>query len=224
VRDSKLGDVRSRARSKAVASQKLSRRWQVTNPPYSEDHVERILKFCVAAGKPWFLLVPNFVYVNPYYPKALGPAVKPCYLVPAGRYEYVVPPGVRRDEAVKTAPFGSFWYVHLQDATAAFVREWRAREARHSGAPGAGAPGAGAMLAGSLAQLPHTARAQYDPSRRRLRKKQREAYARRARVQEAKKEAARVALRASQPCRFGLACIRPGRWYAHPSSRGQEEN
>ena len=36
----------------------------VTNPPYSEDHIEKILNFCVNAGKPYFLLLPNYVYTK----------------------------------------------------------------------------------------------------------------------------------------------------------------
>ena len=33
----------------------------ITNPPYSEDHKEKILEFCSVLTKPWFLLLPNYV-------------------------------------------------------------------------------------------------------------------------------------------------------------------
>jgi hypothetical protein len=33
----------------------------VTNPPFSADHIDRIFKFAVASGKPWFLLIPAYV-------------------------------------------------------------------------------------------------------------------------------------------------------------------
>jgi hypothetical protein len=33
----------------------------VTNPPYSADHKERALGFCLASAKPWLLLLPNYV-------------------------------------------------------------------------------------------------------------------------------------------------------------------
>jgi len=47
----------------------------VTNPPYSEDHVARALKFCAtnlaAHGRPWLMLLPNYVYAKDYYRPAL---------------------------------------------------------------------------------------------------------------------------------------------------------
>lgn len=37
----------------------------VTNPPFSGDHVPKILSFCAHQGaKPWFLLLPNYVYLK----------------------------------------------------------------------------------------------------------------------------------------------------------------
>ena len=39
----------------------------VTNPPFSGNHVERMLKFCVDSGKPFLCLVPNYVYTKPFY-------------------------------------------------------------------------------------------------------------------------------------------------------------
>lgn len=50
----------------------------VTNPPYSGDHKKRCLEHCRASGKPWFLLVPNYVATKDYYRLAvLGPAAGP---------------------------------------------------------------------------------------------------------------------------------------------------
>jgi hypothetical protein len=158
----------------------------VTNPPYSEDHIERILKFCVGSGKPWFLLVPNFVYVNPYYTKAMDEAkAKPFYLVPTTRYWYTAPTGARAEKAQRTSPFLSFWYCDLAqpDVNAAFVSGWRAKQ----GPLAAGGP-TRPTLAGHLNQLPHSMRAQYDPTRRRLRKKQREAHDRKTRKREAERD------------------------------------
>jgi hypothetical protein len=47
----------------------------VTNPPYSEDHVARALTFCAANlathGRPWLMLLPNYVYAKDYYRPAL---------------------------------------------------------------------------------------------------------------------------------------------------------
>lgn len=206
----------------------------VTNPPYSGDHVEKLLKFCVASGKPWFVLVPNFVYTNPYYSRVLanketgsildggvnlnGAApVKPFYVVPQVRYEYVVPRGVRAGHAgeVKTAPFLSFWFCDLQSRTAAFIRQWRTEEAATAPSTLLGAAPPRPLMVGHLSQLPHHMRAKYDPSRRRLRPKQREANARRKRARDAEEDAAFRNARALEPCRFGASCTRPGCWFSH---------
>jgi hypothetical protein len=85
----------------------------ITNPPYSGDHVERILRFCVASGKPWFLLVPNYVYRKPFYTPCLRQA-SPIYLTPAKRYGYQSPSFLRSDLKkgdLATSPFLSFWCV-----------------------------------------------------------------------------------------------------------------
>ena len=42
----------------------------LTNPPYSSDHLQRICRFITSSGKPWLLLVPNFVYMKEYYRSA----------------------------------------------------------------------------------------------------------------------------------------------------------
>lgn len=39
----------------------------VTNPPYSMDHMEQLLRFVMKSSKPWFLLLPNYVYCKDYY-------------------------------------------------------------------------------------------------------------------------------------------------------------
>ena len=216
----------------------------VTNPPYSGNHVERILRFCAASGKPWFLLVPNFVYTNSYFAEALRGAAsgaRPCFLVPRReRYEYMVPRGVRRAAVeVKTAPFLSFWFVGMpgggggggdDDWAAAFIRAWRAGDEEVADARNKRSGGGGAdeddrpLLAGHASQLPHNMRAQYDKTRRRLRKKQREAEQRRKRRREEVAEEALQRAKASEPCRFGAACCREGCWFSHPWDHGGESN
>lgn len=64
----------------------------VTNPPYSGDHKKRCLEYCRASGKPWFLLVPNYVATKDYYRLAVlgpaaGPGGEPFYVVGVGRSE-----------------------------------------------------------------------------------------------------------------------------------------
>ena len=39
----------------------------ITNPPYSGDNIQQIVEFCVKARKPWFLLLPNFVYMKDWF-------------------------------------------------------------------------------------------------------------------------------------------------------------
>jgi hypothetical protein len=46
----------------------------VTNPPFSGDHMKRALEFAVGCGKPWFLLMPDFVATKGYYRVATGTA------------------------------------------------------------------------------------------------------------------------------------------------------
>jgi hypothetical protein len=36
----------------------------ITNPPYSGDNIERLVTFCLASRKPFFLLMPNYVYTK----------------------------------------------------------------------------------------------------------------------------------------------------------------
>ncbi|KAG1669685.1 hypothetical protein FOA52_002069 [Chlamydomonas sp. UWO 241] len=58
----------------------------ITNPPFSGDHMARALAFAAACGKPWALLVPDFVARKAYFAPTLqiqesgeGPAMsKPC--------------------------------------------------------------------------------------------------------------------------------------------------
>jgi hypothetical protein len=36
----------------------------ITNPPYSDDHINRLFEFVTQCNKPYFLLMPNFVYTK----------------------------------------------------------------------------------------------------------------------------------------------------------------
>ena len=39
----------------------------LTNPPYSGDHVQQLLDFCRANGKPFLLLMPNYFCGKDFY-------------------------------------------------------------------------------------------------------------------------------------------------------------
>ena len=99
----------------------------VTNPPYSADHVERLMKFCMESTKPFFLLLPNYVYCKPYFMQLFNalqhstPGEKLFYIAPkAHRYLYSTPKGRRQRKSGKyTAPFPTFWYCRLSVSTSA---------------------------------------------------------------------------------------------------------
>lgn len=88
----------------------------VTNPPYSGEHFKRILSFCRACGKPWLLLLPNFVCRKQYYQPSIGPNARPLFLIPdaAKPYRYWAPGRQGFDVRAKgTTPFETFWYVEF---------------------------------------------------------------------------------------------------------------
>lgn len=67
----------------------------LTNPPYSKDHIEKLVKFCVKSEKPWLLLLPNYVYMKDYYIKIVSQVSRVTvhcrYLIPLKRYLYTTP-------------------------------------------------------------------------------------------------------------------------------------
>jgi hypothetical protein len=103
----------------------------VTNPPYSEDHIERLIQFVtsdvfVRSQKPWFLLLPQWVHKKDYYINATTKSntkgqrhdwprnTQPFYIIPKKRYVYTPPPKFRlptkSDVHKKSSPFVSMWY------------------------------------------------------------------------------------------------------------------
>ena len=82
----------------------------VTNPPYSGDHLDRLLRFCSKSAAPWLLLLPNYVYTNSYFSEHLHQKeIRPFYIVPFSRYVYTSPAGLRSTRESKTSPWVSFW-------------------------------------------------------------------------------------------------------------------
>eukprot|EP00614_Pseudopedinella_elastica_P017942 CAMPEP_0172650924 /NCGR_PEP_ID=MMETSP1068-20121228/242542_1 /TAXON_ID=35684 /ORGANISM="Pseudopedinella elastica, Strain CCMP716" /LENGTH=375 /DNA_ID=CAMNT_0013465301 /DNA_START=319 /DNA_END=1446 /DNA_ORIENTATION=- len=92
----------------------------VTNPPYSGDHVERLLRFVAAAskekkttrheekkrgtrsgngqkGRAFFLLIPDYFEKRAFYRPGFAEAARapPLRLRPKARYPYWTPPGLR---------------------------------------------------------------------------------------------------------------------------------
>jgi hypothetical protein len=92
----------------------------LTNPPYSEDHLEKLMNHVTSPSfdKPWLLLMPHWVHKKDYYANATSnKGARPCnpfYIVPKKRYVYIPPPSFREkkdsDVHKKSSPFVSMWY------------------------------------------------------------------------------------------------------------------
>ena len=93
----------------------------LTNPPYSEDHIEKLMKFVTSSdfgSKPWLLLMPQWVHKKDYYINATTKngkrACNPFYIVPKKRYVYLPPANFREkkdsDTHKKSSPFVSMWF------------------------------------------------------------------------------------------------------------------
>jgi len=95
----------------------------ITNPPYSGEHPERLVRHLMehegAAGKPWCLLMPQYVHKKDYYKSILTKkgkqGIQPFYLIPKKRYVYLPPKNFREkknsDVHKKSSPFVSMWYI-----------------------------------------------------------------------------------------------------------------
>lgn len=88
----------------------------VTNPPYSQDHIPKLVKFLSSApmqSKPWFLLMPQWVSKKPYFADKWDK--KAFFIVPKRRYIYYPPKKFREKKASdvhkKSSPFVTIWFV-----------------------------------------------------------------------------------------------------------------
>ena len=113
----------------------------VTNPPYSDDHTERLMKYLCEGGgrgKPWFLLMPQYVHKHKYYQQVTR-GIRPFYVVPKKRYVYEPPEGFRgkkkSDTHKKSSPFVSMWYCWggNEDANRRIMDAWRNGKASGGG-------------------------------------------------------------------------------------------
>ena len=94
----------------------------LTNPPYSEDHIEKLMKYVTSpafGNTPWLLLMPQWVHKKDYFVNATTKnRTRPLnvfYVVPKKRYVYLPPANFREkkesDTHEKSSPFISMWYV-----------------------------------------------------------------------------------------------------------------
>jgi hypothetical protein len=83
----------------------------------------------LSTGKPWAMLVPNYVANKQYFREAVeGAKGTLLYLVPGNKYEFAHPEGTGHE----TSPFFSLWFVFLPEADAGVLgrlQKWRARQA-----------------------------------------------------------------------------------------------
>jgi hypothetical protein len=79
----------------------------VTNPPFSEDHKERCLRWALATRKPFALLLPAYVVERRWFREAFGGDARPFFVAPAERYGFDHPLGAGAD----ASPFFSVWVV-----------------------------------------------------------------------------------------------------------------
>lgn len=111
----------------------------LTNPPYSADHMEKLMQHVTSKknkNKPWMLLMPNFVHKKDYFKQLTADNGQlPIYLVPKKRYIYQPPQNMRAKKASsthkKSSPFVSMWY--LWGGSREVTDEWyRLMQKQHS--------------------------------------------------------------------------------------------
>eukprot|EP00804_Cyclotella_cryptica_P021467 CCRYP_005790-RA/>CCRYP_005790-RA protein AED:0.27 eAED:0.27 QI:0/0/0.5/1/0/0/2/789/291 len=103
----------------------------VTNPPYSENHIEKLLHFVTSKNnKPFCLLMPNWVARKAEYSSLMGNATNHLlYLSPIQPYTYTMPSWNTKPEHVQetgeTTPYLSSWYISFPDTATLTTMEKR---------------------------------------------------------------------------------------------------
>ena len=84
----------------------------MTNPPYSGDHVDRLISHVVAAKTPFALLIPTYYLGRDVWRRAASQlSPPPFYVCPHRRYAYLPPAWAREAAAARTtAPFTTAWF------------------------------------------------------------------------------------------------------------------
>lgn len=91
----------------------------VTNPPYSADHVDRVIAHCVEARRPFALLIPTYYLGRDAWRRAAAAlSPEPFYVCPHRRYAYL-PPAWARDAAARatTSPFTTCCFCWLPEGS-----------------------------------------------------------------------------------------------------------
>lgn len=95
----------------------------LTNPPYSRDHIPRLLEYCTQLDSPCFLLLPSWVGKKDYFSRFDNQDSRYFFITPkSGRYTYHNP-GLDGAKVGRTAPFQSFWYVSAKSHRSEMLRK-----------------------------------------------------------------------------------------------------
>lgn len=100
----------------------------LTNPPYSADHVQKLLEYLQTRTGPWMALMPAYVAAKPEWASLCRSYARgqprPFFIVPKKRYYYWTPKGMHAQavsgakrthggpRGVRTSPFVSMWFVY----------------------------------------------------------------------------------------------------------------
>jgi hypothetical protein len=166
----------------------------VTNPPYSGDHVERLLQFCAKQDKPCFLLMPHYFYTKPYFKETIGApsAVSSLFFLCPGvqrRYKYL-PPQWADATTGSTAlakgketnsPFPSFWYCSTGKHTKKLTKRWRAIHEPADANNRLAIFSSHMFIARTTGDLPQELRSEFDTTKKRANPKARKKLAKRKR-------------------------------------------
>jgi hypothetical protein len=95
----------------------------VSNPPFSGDHMKRVVSFCVRSGKPWLLLMPDFVSRKTWFRAAIGDTPV-AYLGPRSKPYQFSAPGRDRGGAAPLLPRASTSLLPFQVFAAKFSCVW----------------------------------------------------------------------------------------------------
>ena len=114
----------------------------VTNPPFSGNHMEKLLHFCLndKEKRPFLLLLPNFVCQKQYFTQRFGSMEKKApmfYMVPHKEYRFWAPG--RQKEGIKGRyvepkahgkKFQCFWYCCLWESSE-ITQKWLKKKASY---------------------------------------------------------------------------------------------
>lgn len=141
-----MGIDAARVRKTTPHLQPFKGKWDaiVTNPPYSEDHKQRVLKWLASEGRPWLTLLPAYVATKEYFAEAEAIAkqihgqsivfIAPGKPIGGGasmpRYQFEHPDGTGHADS----PFDGIWFCGLpQQLVPNVIRSVRKPDASSAG-------------------------------------------------------------------------------------------